>query len=74
MSEDDRPKWVMPDWMRPYEPLFQNTGGCTVEDLYNCPTEMTKPNIILAAMVVSVESQITLLIRMHARGMLKEVS
>ena len=27
--------WKMPDWMKPYEKLINNTGGNTVEELLN---------------------------------------
>jgi hypothetical protein len=62
--------WKMPAWMKPCEPHFENTGGWTVEELYNCPIEETRSNVILGAMVVSVGSQITLLYRLHAHGLL----
>lgn len=71
-DENERKPWTMPEWMKPYEPFFQNTGGWTVEDLYNCPREQTMGNIVLGAMVVAIESQITLLYRMKNAGLLSE--
>jgi NTP pyrophosphatase (non-canonical NTP hydrolase) len=65
--------FVMPDWMRQIEAegCFQNTGGgYTVEELVNMTTDQTRPNVFLAAMLVSVSSQVTLLERLHAKGFL----
>lgn len=73
MAEKQGKPWVMPEWMRPYEDLVSNTGGgYTVEEHMNLGPEDTRNNIILAGMVVSVSSQVTLLQRLHHRGLLKE--
>lgn len=65
--------WTMPDWMRPYEDLFINTGGNTVEDLMN--RHPSDANVVinapLALICVAVESQVALLEELRNRGLLK---
>ncbi len=62
--------WTMPDWMEQYRDLFTNTGGNTIERLMNLPDGTGRSNVILAALGVSVESQVILLRRLHAKGLL----
>lgn len=72
----NRPPYVLPAWMEPYRTLFQNTGGNTIEDLMtdNDPTNNGANNVVRAALIASVEAQLTLLWRMRQRGMLVGVA
>jgi hypothetical protein len=75
-SPRDEPEvavWKMPKWMEPYRDLFQNTGGNSIEDLMNDHDTNGFNNVIRSALIVSVDSQITLLHRMARRGMLMGV-
>lgn len=62
-------KWTMPEWMEPYRDLFANTGGDTIENLMN--DYQCQNNFVRSALVVSVDSQVTLLSRLRVQGMLK---
>jgi len=66
--------WTMPRWMEPYRDLFQNTGGNSIENLMNDHTTNGFNNSIRSALIISVDSQITLLYRLRNKGMLKGVS
>lgn len=65
--------WTMPEWMEPYRGLFENTGGQSVEDLVNTDGKNAGSNVVnpvLAAMAVSVESQVMMLARLRSNGFL----
>jgi hypothetical protein len=64
-------KWVMPKWMEKYRSLINNTGGNSVEELMNSDDTKASYNVILSALICCVESQITLLHRLHNEGLLK---
>lgn len=72
----NRPPYVLPAWMEPYRALFHNTGGNTIEDLMtdNDPANNGANNVVRAALIASVEAQITLLWRLRIREMLVGVS
>lgn len=63
-------RWVMPAWMEWYRDLIGNTGGNTIESLMNDTATTAQSNPIRSALIVSVESQIGLLMRLHSRGLL----
>lgn len=68
---DEQP-WSMPDWMEPYREFIGNTGGNPIEELVNDKTTNGLNNYIRAALIVSVESQVHLLHRLHSQGLLRE--
>jgi hypothetical protein len=63
--------WKMPEWMEPYRDLFENTGGNSVEELMD--HEFTNANIVRGTLAVCVESQVILLRRLRAKGLLTGV-
>ena len=68
-------KWTQPAWMAAYVPLIGNTGGwITPERAMNCDGQDC--NIVVngprALLCTAVASQVTMLERLHAKGMLKE--
>lgn len=69
MSDD----WTMPEWMEPYRELIRNTGGNPIEELVNDRTTNAQSNMIRAALIVAVESQVGLLMSLHAKGLLAPV-
>jgi len=76
MAPRDEPAekvWKMPKWMEPYRCLIGNTGGNTIEDLMNDHETNGLNNSVLSALIISVDSQITLLHRMARKGMLPGV-
>ncbi len=66
-------KWKMPKWMERYRELIQNTGGNSIEELMNDRSAHYGNNAVRSALIISVDSQVTLLFRMAHRGMLKDV-
>lgn len=44
---DARGTWVMPDWLRPYEEFFVETGGNTIENLMN--RDAREANVVINA-------------------------
>lgn len=64
-------KWKMPNWMLPYRPLINNTGGNPIESLMNDKHTDGFNNAIRSTLIISVESQINLLTMLHDRGMLR---
>lgn len=73
MKQTKRATWKMPKWMEPYRELFQNTGGNSIEELMNDRDTHGGNNVIRSALIISVDSEITLLHRMKVRGMLTGV-
>lgn len=65
-----KPEFVMPSWMEPYRDMFQNTGGNSIESLMNDRDTNAWNNAVRSALIISVDSQVTLLIRMHAAGLI----
>lgn len=67
----ERPKqWVMPEWMEPYRDMIRNTGGNSVESLMNDHKTNGFNNSIRAALIVAVDSQVSLLGALHRAGRL----
>ena len=64
------PAWVMPEWMEPYREHFANTGGNSIEELMSDSDSNVRNNVVRAALIIAVESQVILLSRLHARGAL----
>lgn len=63
-------KWKMPEWMEQYRPLFHNTGGNSVEDLYNDDGRNSNAfnNPIRGMLCGGVKSQVALLNDLHNLG------
>lgn len=74
MSKSAKELYAVPDWMRPYLPLFHNTGGNDVEELLHDDNTSMFTNSIRYMLIVSVRSQFTLLMGLHQRGFLSTVS
>ena len=81
---DNPTLWVMPDWLRQYEPHFRDLGAHKVETLMNCygskcATRLVKMGmegqtqdaIDLAALICNV--QVGLLVALKGAGLLKDV-
>lgn len=62
--------WAMPAWMEPYREFIRNTGGNPIEELMNDKHTNGFNNAIRSALIISVESQIMLLMSLHGRGLL----
>lgn len=62
--------WTMPEWMRPYANLINQTGGNDIEELLN-RTFPPGSNDVVAAMQISVMSQVRLLAGLRAAGLLR---
>lgn len=74
MTKSAKELYAVPDWMRPYLPLFQNTGGNDVEELLHDDNTSMFANSIRYMLIVSARSQFTLLMGLHERGFLSTVS
>lgn len=64
------PPWAMPSWMEPYRELIADTGGNSIEELYNDTTTNARNNLIRAALILAVKDQVGLLYRLHRKGWL----
>lgn len=72
MSENKNYKeWTMPEWMEKYRGFFNNTGGNSVEELMNDHSSDMFTNPILAALCISCHSQVALLTKLHADGLIE---
>jgi len=62
----------MPEWMRKYKHMINNTGGNPIEELIN--DDGTNSNVFnnapRALICVAVKSQVALLERLHKEGVL----
>jgi hypothetical protein len=65
-------KWVMPKWMESYRNMICNTGGNPIEELMNDNTTTMNNNIVRVALIISVDSQISLLTKLHDKGLLND--
>jgi hypothetical protein len=63
------PKW-MQELTKSHPDLFNNTGGNDVEELMSGNAALIQINAPLALIQVAVESQISLLERLHACGLI----
>ena len=70
MPNTKKAPWVMPAWMEPYRNDFTNTGGNSIEELMSDSDSNVRNNVVRAALIIAVESQVILLSRLHARGVL----
>lgn len=70
MRNTEHPPWTMPPWMEKYRAHFTNTGGNSLEDLLNDHDSNQFNNVIRAGLIVSVGSQVGLLHRLKAAGLL----
>ncbi|KFB96136.1 hypothetical protein GTGU_04676, partial [Trabulsiella guamensis ATCC 49490] len=61
--------YVVPDWMRQYLPLFNNTGGNDIEELLHDDSTTPFANIVRYMLIVSVRSQFDLLVRVRKSWM-----
>lgn len=61
--------YVVPDWMRQYLPLFNNTGGNNVEELLHDDSTTPFANIVRYMLIVSVRSQFDLLVMLRKTRM-----
>lgn len=72
---DARGTWVMPDWLRPYEEFFVDTGGLAIEDVMN--RDAREANVVINAPVAliccAVRAQVELLNGMRKAGVLPPV-
>lgn len=62
-------KWVMPEWMKPLQHYFANTGGNEIEDLMNRDVD-ARANLPVAMIQVAVESQVIMLNRLRGAGLI----
>jgi len=66
-------RWTMPDWMRPYAPLFINTGReptvAAIEEMNNGNTD-PRINLPLSTLEACVKTQVGFLTRLKNRGAL----
>ncbi|MCE1279277.1 hypothetical protein LWU92_21645 [Enterobacter hormaechei] len=68
MSKSPKEMYAVPEWMRQYLPLFQNTGGNDVEELLHDEDTNMFANSIRYMLIVSARSQFSLLMGMHSQG------
>ncbi len=61
--------YVVPDWMRQYLPLFNNTGGNSVEELLHDDSTTPFANVVRYILIVSVRSQFDLLMMLRKTWM-----
>jgi len=68
--------FAIPDWMPPYIPEMVDLGGSKPEDLVRAMNEYGgKAGTLLATpegKAISANAQVSLLMRLHVAGMLKE--
>lgn len=70
---DENKPWVMPTWMEPYREMIRNTGGNSIEELMNDTGTNAQNNMIRAALIVAVSSQVSLLAHLYRAGHLAYV-
>ncbi|HCH9097676.1 TPA: hypothetical protein NNT20_004851 [Salmonella enterica] len=71
MSKSPKEMYAVPDWMRQYLPLFQNTGGNDVESLLHDEGTNMFANSIRYMLIVSARSQYGILMEMHRNGFIE---
>ncbi|WP_238582661.1 hypothetical protein [Trabulsiella odontotermitis] len=57
--------YAIPDWMRQYLPLFNNTGGNDIEALLHDDSTTPLANVVRYMLIVSVRSQFDLLVMLR---------
>lgn len=60
----------MPAWMEPYRDLIHNTGGNTVEEMYNGNAD-PRVNLPLSTLQACVKSQVSLLYTLAKHELIK---
>lgn len=73
MSKSAKELYTVPEWMRPYLTLFQNTGGNDVEDLLHDEDTNMFANSIRYMLIMSARSQFGLLMDMYKNGQIIEL-
>lgn len=68
MSKSPKELYPVPDWIREYFPMFQNTGGNDVEDLLHDEDTNMFANSIRYMLIVSARSQYSLLMQLAQQG------
>ncbi|ENH6828184.1 hypothetical protein ABWG77_004471 [Salmonella enterica subsp. enterica serovar Newport] len=71
MRKSPKEMYAVPDWMRQYLPLFQNTGGNDVESLLHDEDTNMFANSIRYMLIVSARSQYGILMEMHRNGFIE---
>jgi hypothetical protein len=72
MTEEKKvKKWVMPEWIEKYRELIRNTGGNSIEELMNDKTTNMQNNYVRCALMIAVESQISLLNLLKEKSFIK---
>ncbi|EIZ6823601.1 hypothetical protein MPC91_003520 [Salmonella enterica] len=72
MSKSPKELYAVPEWMRKFLPIFQNTGGNDVETLLHDEDTNMFANSIRYMFIVSARSQFALLMDMHEKGLITE--
>ena len=70
MSKTPKEMYTVPEWMRQFLPLFQNTGGNNVEELLHDEDTNMFANSIRYMLIVSARSQFALLMDMYSKGII----
>ncbi|MEX7567869.1 hypothetical protein [Enterobacter hormaechei] len=70
MSKSPKESYAVPEWMRQFLPLFQNTGGNNVEELLHDEDTNMFANSIRYMLIVSARSQFALLMDMYSKGII----
>lgn len=70
MSKSPKEMYAVPEWMRQFLPLFQNTGGNDVEELLHDENTNMFANSIRYMLIVSARSQFALLMDMYSKGII----
>jgi hypothetical protein len=73
MTRTEKKPWTMPKWMEPYRERILNTGGNSVEELYNDDGQNSNifNNAVRACLCVAVKSQVDLLTALHDDGLIQ---
>lgn len=72
MSKSPKEMYAVPEWMRQFLPLFQNTGGNDVEELLHDEDTNMFANSVRYMLIVSARSQFALLMGMHSQGLISQ--
>lgn len=70
MSKSPKESYAVPEWMRQFLQLFQNTGGNDVEELLHDEDTNMFANSVRYMLIVSARSQFALLMDMYSKGII----
>lgn len=70
MSKSPKEMYAVPEWMHQYLPMFNNTGGNSVESLLHDEDTNMFANSIRYMLIVSARSQYGILMSLHENGLL----